>query len=550
MKRTSPHRYAKRSLRRNQKMKLSYKTLRTFTVIYAILPIIIFYIGWLTPIAALIFSLLTVSGLVFFLRSNGSGEYSYVEISVKQLAVVAAIAILWCFLAGQGGFVHQSTDHIVRNAIFRDMIKQPWPVIYNDDQLLSYYIAHWIVPAAVGKGVLSLTGSVSAALLTGRIALLIWSSLGIFISLLLISLMTTHSNKCRAILSSLLLIFFSGLDILGSFINNTCTISHLEWWAGFAQFSSVTTCLFWVYNQFIVILPLTLCIINETSTVNFAFLGLLMFPYGPFPFLGIVMICLLKAVVLLIGKYREKKLSEGIKETLSPQNLIMIAAVGLPYALYYMSSPIVSNDVLVEGGTEVINTGFRLHDTLTGYISAGSAADIALFILHYLLFIFMEVGVYLIILLIYYKKHSCKKTVFMLSSATLLLIPLFQIGTAYDFSMRVSIPALIYIAVEFIKMINAEIPPDFHLKDLRDHVNARAFINEKPLLVATVLIIYVGAFTPFCEFRREISQTISVGTEKETDPRYLDSLNDYKYKANFASPNYRYSLFYKYLQKK
>lgn len=524
-------------------MKLSYKALRAITVIYAILPIIIFYIGWLTPIAALIFSLLTISGLVFFLRSKNSGECSYAEISAKQLAAVAAIAVFWCFLAGQGGFVHQSTDHIIRNAIFRDMIKQPWPVIYDNDQLLSYYIAHWIVPAAVGKGVLTLSDSVGAGLLAGRIALLIWSSIGIFLSLLLISVITAQGNKCRAILSSLLLIFFSGADILGSLITDTCTLTHLEWWAEFAQFSSVTTCLFWVYNQFIVILPLTLCIINETSTENFAFLGLLMFPYGPFPFLGIVMICLLKAAVLLIGKYREKKLSEGIKETLSPQNLITAAAVGLPYALYYMSNPIVSNDVSSAGGAAV-NTGFRLHDKLSGYILAGSASDTAGFLLKYLLFLLLEAGAYLLILFIYYKKHNCRKTVFMLSSATLLLIPLFQMGTAYDFSMRVSVPAVIYIAVEFIRMLNAEIPAKLHIKDLR------SLVNEKPLTAAAVLIFCLGAFTPICEFNREISKTISIGAEKETDDNYLDSLNDYEYTANFASPNYRYSLFYKYLRKK
>lgn len=523
-------------------MKLSYSMLRFITVIYAIFPIIIFYIGWFTPIAALIFSLLTIAALFSFMQNRDSGEYSHADISKKQLVVIAAIAVLWCFLAGQGGFVHQSSDNIIRNAIFRDMIKQPWPVIYNDDQLLSYYIAQWIVPSAIGKGILALTGSVSAGLLAGRVALLIWSSIGIFISLLLLTVISAHNNKCRVILSSLLLIFFSGLDIIGCLVTNICTLTHLEWWAYFAQFSSFTTCLFWVYNQFIVILPITLCIINETTTANFAFLGLLMFPYGPLPFVGIVMICLLKAVVILAEKYGIKRFPEWIRETFSPQNLIMLVAVGLPYALYYMSSPIMTNDV--SKGGEKVDTSFRIHDWLSQYVATNDKANIADFFLNYLLFLFLEAGIYLIILFIYHKKCHCKKTAFILSSATLIFIPLFQLGTAFDFSMRASIPALIYIAVEFIRMMNAEMPSKLNFKELRSLVNA------KPVLVAAVLVFFMGSFTPLCEFNREIKKTITIGLEKETDPEYLDSLNDYKTKENFASPNYRESLFYKYFLKK
>ncbi len=522
-------------------MKLSYKTLRAFAVIYAVIPIIIFYFGWFTPIAGLIFSLLTASGVVIFLRDNCDGEYSYGEISQKQLIAAAAIAVLWCFFAGQGGFVHQTSDHITRNAIFRDMIKLPWPVIYNDDSLLSYYIAHWIVPAAVGKGILAVSGSVSAGLMAGRISLLIWSSLGIFISLLLISVISAHSNKCRVILSSVLLIFFSGLDNIGGLINDT-VLTHLEWWAGFAQFSSMTTCLFWVYNQFIVILPLTLCIINETSTKSFAFLGLLMLPYGPFPFVGIIMICLIKAAVMAAESIRQKKLSRFIKETLSPQNIIMLPAVGLPYALYYMSNMIISNDMSVGG--EAVNTGFRLHSYLTKHIASGDASGIAAFILNYLQFLLLEAGVYIIILFIFHKKSGSKKNVFYLSCLPLMLIPLFQIGTAFDFSMRVSIPMLIYIGVEFIRMMNSEMPTEFQIKDLR------SIINTKPLLACAVLIFCTGAATPLFEFGREIGKTITIGTEKESGPGYMASLNDNLAKQNFVSVNYRESPFYKYLLRK
>lgn len=523
-------------------MKISYKKLRLFAVIYAIIPVITFYIGWFATIAALIFIPLTLVGFVLFLRYKDKNEYTDIIISRKQLIIIAVISLLWCFLAGQGAFIHQSEDNIIRNAIFRDMIRLPWPVIYNDDQLLSYYIAHWMVPAAFGKGIMLLTGSVNAGLMAGRIALLIWSSTGIFIALLLLSVITAHAGKARAILASLIFIFFSGLDIIGTVLYNTNT-SHLEWWAKFAQFSSFSTCLFWVYNQFIVSLIITLCIIHEKSTINFAFLGILAFPYGPFPFVGIVILCVIKAVIIIIDKIKAKKLSEGLREIFTPQNILMLAAIGLPYALYYISNPIVSNEVSVGGGKH-IETGFRFHSQLSEYISAGNTTDSVLFLIKYLLFIALEVGVFLTIIFIYQKKNKCLNKEFILSSSTLLLIPLFQIGMGYDFSMRVSIPALIFIAVEFIKMLVTELPSD------TDVIIFIRSLIKKPLLVAALLVFIIGSYTVMIEFNREINDTIRYGAESETDTEYLFSLNDYDFKANFASPNYRYSLFYKYLLRK
>ena len=526
-------------------MKISYKRLRLLGVIYAVLPIIVFYAGWLALAAALIFSAAAVSGCFFFSRSSDDGEYPSVHISGGKIIAVAAIALVWCFLAGQGGFIHQSADNIIRNAIFRDMIRLPWPVVYDGDQLLSYYIAQWIIPAAIGKAVLAFTGSEGAAFLAGRIALLIWSTIGIFIALLLVSVITAKNQKAKVLLPSLMLIFFSGLDILGLLISNGENGEHIEWWAEFAQFSSFTTCLFWVYNQFIVILIITLCLIHEKTPMNFAFLGILILPYGPFPFMGIVMICIIKAMVFLTGEYRKGKLSEGIKTTLSLQNIIMLLAVGIPFGLYYMSNAIISNDIYREG--ENLNTGFRFHAELSGYISDGNTEGIAMFLARYLLFIILEAGLYFIIIMLYHQRTHRRDMTFILSSATLLFIPLFQIGTAYDFSMRVSIPALIYICVELIRVVNEDISSDEALKDPRKFMNAK---NAKPVLTTALLIFCIGAVTAFIEFNREITNTIFFGAENETSSSYIYSMNDYSSKENFVAVGYKNSLFYKYLLKK
>lgn len=511
-------------------------------LIYAVIPVLVFYVGWLTPIAALIFSAAAVLGCFFFIRSPEKCECAFADISGRKIILAALIALLWCFLAGQGGFIHQSSDNIIRNAIFRDMIRLPWPVVYDGDQLLSYYIAQWMLPAVFGKAVLTLTGSESTAFLIGRIALLIWSSIGIFIALMLISVMTAKNKRANVLLSCLMFIFFSGLDAVGLRLRGEVFANHIEWWAKFAQFSSFTTCLFWVYNQFIVTLIMTLCIINEKTPMNFAFLGILVLPYGPFPFIGIVMICMIKAAVFLIGRYGEGMLSAGIKTTFSLQNIIMLLAVGVPYGAYYMSNAIMSNDVYREG--ENLETGFRFHAELSGYISDGLRANAALFMARYLLFVFLEAGIYFMIIMVYHKKTKRRDMAFIISSATLLIIPLFQIGIEYDFAMRVSIPALICIGVEFIRLVNEDIPPKEILKAPRD------LVNTKPLLTAALLIFSMGTVTAFTEFQREIRYTLELGAEKSTDVGYMYSLNDYDQKENFVAVGYKGSSFYEYLMKK
>lgn len=54
--------------------------------------------------------------------------------------------------------------------------------------------------------------------------------------------------------------------------------------------------------------------------------------------------------------------------------------------------------------------------------------------------------------------------------ALLLFIPLFKLGGGNDFSMRVSIPPLLYIAVEFIKRFTESIPVKGEFKSLDELV--------------------------------------------------------------------------------
>ena len=526
-------------------MKISYNRIRAAAVWYAVIPIIIFFFGWLSLLWAAVFSALLSAAVFFFFKSarKRDGEKTYAALSLRTLVIIGAMALIWCFLAGQGGFFHQSHDHAIRNAIFRDLIKKPWPVVYEEDMLLSYYIAHWMPPALLGKLFYAATGSTAVGYGAGNIFLFIWSSIGVYLALLLLVILTFSKKAPRPYAAILLFIFFSGLDIIGTFVtgrdNNG---NHYERWAYFAQFSSVTTCLFWVYNQTIVIWLVTFCILNERSVKNFAFLGLLALPFGPFPFVGIVIICLVKAAVMSVRLIKKGKAVTAFRNIFSPQNILSCAAIIPTYYLYYFSNAIMSNDAVYKG--EQVDVGFRINNILAETAAGGNAKDIVLMVLFYLFFFVLEAGLYIAAIIACNKLKRVKTApAFIGVMAVLLFIPLFKLGAGNDFSMRVSIPPLLYLAVEFIRSFTESIPSKGEIKSLDE------FVRKKPWLLAASVVFFIGSMTACTEFYREIYYT-ATNAETSVDYHQTESLDELSEKNNFTAKNYSDSNFYKYISKK
>ena len=88
-----------------------------------------------------------------------------------------------------------------------------------------------------------------------RMALWGWTALGTYLAALnLLVYLRADTGKKQGI-GLLFLIFFSGMDILGTLYSSRLPdllaydAMHLEWWTNDFQFSSLTTCLFWVFNQ-------------------------------------------------------------------------------------------------------------------------------------------------------------------------------------------------------------------------------------------------------------------------------------------------------------
>jgi hypothetical protein len=264
-----------------------------------------------------------------------------------------------------------------------------------------------------------------------------------------------------------------------------------------------------------------------------------MFPFGPFPFVGAVIICVIKAICIFVGNLKQGNGLRAVKDIFTLQNIFAMLSVAPVYILYYTSNSIISNSAVVSG--EHVETSFRIHDTLKTIVEENDIKNFLIFWLIYLLFILLEVGVYFIPVMIGNRRKP-KDMTFILSCASLLLIPLFQVGVAGDFAMRVSIPALTYLCITFIRMVMERIPEKGKSKNFDE------FVRKNALLCVSVFIFLIGTTTPIIEIEREAINTAFYGVHSE-DETILESLEDNEEKNNFAAANYTESTFYKYLCK-
>ena len=410
------------------------RTMYEISVIYIALPVFLFLAGWLRLIIAIPVCVIFLVSLFFLLKNRPEPTVWHIPLKKCHILLAAFLLLaVWVFFSGQGGFSFQNSDYHSRNAIFHDLIEKSWPVVYDykaqsaqnsagimsasDTAVLTYYIAFWLPGALVGK----IFGWYAA-----NAFLYFWTLLGV----VLITYFLFRTLRNAGIWSVLVLIFFSGLDILGYILLSQGKLpgmtAHIEWWSGM-QYSSNTTLLFWVFNQTVTIWLAILLILNMKNSRSLFFLYAMLLLHGPFPFVGMLPIVLWKA-------YQGHSLIQ--KEPDSPEgkrkHVILVFVEwfwgGIRRALTFEN---------VAGGISVLLIIFLY---LKNNISSAASGTNGLFS-NYYLFIVFEAGLYLMTLCV----DHYRKPLFWISLGSLLVIPFFRIGASQDFCMRVSIPALFVV---------------------------------------------------------------------------------------------------------
>ncbi len=516
-------------------IRLNYATSRKVIYLYMLIPLWCFIALYLRSLIGGIFLIfLYVISLFKIMKkcdskrglricSDQSKDEHELRVQFKYLIVFGLVAVVWAFLGGQGNLYYQSADWDCRNAIYRDIIYRDWPVVYQEyNRALVYYIGYWLPAAAITKILGFIVPSIyltDLAFQIGNIFLWLWTAIGIFLTELLLLLYSKPKQQYKILLVPVILVFFSGMDVIGAIRSiikwqTQFWDIHIEWWCGGLQFSSLTTCLFWVFNQTIVPWLAILCVLMEEKLHNYVFIGICAFAAGPIPMLCIAVYMLLNGIYRGIISIINKDLKEFLKDVFSPVNCLAVLILPI-FVLYYKSNQAI-NDA-VAGMSSGVFSIFKLA-TITNS-----------FIWDVFLFLILEVGVYLILL---YRK--CRKDIFYyLTIITSLVAPFVKIGNQSDFVARFSIPSVMVVAAMCLKyLIN------FDWKNMRSKI-------DKYVCATLCICLLIGTITPMTEFFRGYSIILQTGIIANVSDN-LKTLNQDIPANNFTVHDYKNSLFFKY----
>ncbi|MCZ2127629.1 MAG: hypothetical protein LC099_07630 [Anaerolineales bacterium] len=435
--------------------------MKRLAYLYLILPFFIFLFGWVRLRVSLPLSLIFFFALYKLSTFNLQPSTLNLKLSTFNLKHLSSalrpssfVLLTWLLLSGIGGYAFQNWDHNWRNAVFRDLIAFQWPVYYAQPasgavKALVYYFGFWLPAALVGK----LTNAQIA-----NLALFLWTWLGLILTVRL----TSEHLKTSALKVALLLIFFSGADIVGAllFPQNYPTvlppITHLEAWANGLQYSSFTTQLFWVYNQAV---PAWLC------------------------------------VILIATLSREAKNNQ--KDRRAPMILLWtlcfffapLASIGLlPYLFLELIRQTDFKTPFKNLRWEILLPAIVIFSLSYFFFSANAAAQSRGFQslppLKFLAFFLLEGGALWLIL----APFKFRDARWILTGILLAAIPFIQLGSGRDFVMRASIAPLFYLML----------------------LTGEALFNSsapRRMRIAIFCLLIFGAFTPLYEINRSVYRT-------------------------------------------
>ena len=209
--------------------------------LYLALPTLIFC-AWFEPVVAAILAAALGYGAY---RSLKHADWRRIDLPGSTMAWLLPLAMAWVSLGGAGHLFYANFDWFTRDAILRDLSLSGWPPEYptagTSPLILRAPLGYYLPAATVGA-----IWNIQAA----DIALYIWTCLGFY--LLLSAALSMFETTAQRVACAVLLLGFGGMDLAGyALIRGTLPQlgEHIEWWAGFAQYSANSTLLFWVPNH-------------------------------------------------------------------------------------------------------------------------------------------------------------------------------------------------------------------------------------------------------------------------------------------------------------
>ena len=546
---------------------------------YLALPVILFFTGWCRWQVGIPLAAAVVCAVGLCLREHVRTGSPFLDtdpavylVGCRQwgkILLILCTVLAWTWLSGVGGYAWQNTDHPIRNEIFRLLMEEPWPVVKEPDatsgpRALIYYLGYWLPAAGIGK----LCGPKA-----GWAAQYVWAVAGILLAYALLCLY----RKKLSVWPLFVIIWFSGPDAAGMLLRSPekfkifGTLS-LDEWFGYYQFSSMTTQLFWVFNQAVPAWVLCMLVFLGEKPKNLVFVSSLAILTSTFPFAGLVPFVLYFMVTRCVRKqmdvsedrrlsvWEKRRVKPGggrfstagrcLRDSVSLQNLAgaAVAAAGLLYlagnGAVEGSLPVTPSGnglILLFGlgaavfiGIAAVAVSGRIRKPteypFKGYVLKLAAAALGIpviavricqisgqmhpprYFLYLVIFYTLEAGVFLAVL---YLSVEDKK-LFALTAVWLFVIPLILIGNSSDFCMRASIPGLFLLMLWCIGALE-KFPAGQHKKEDR--------CRKISVCLLTVLLVF-GALTPLHEMARTVvNMQNGVGNQTASEESVLKGNN-------------------------
>lgn len=328
-------------------------------------------------------------------------------------------ALLWAFgSSGTHHLLYAAVDWQIRDAVLHDLATGAWPVLYAIGDLawlLRAPLAYYMPAAAIGR-----LGGLAMA----QAALFLWTALGLFLLLALLSAIARDALPGRrhaALVLALVFMLFGGLDLLPNlWLDGTAGPGIAaywgrggEWWAREFQFSGHVTLLLWVPNHALPAWLPALLLLRHARRPDFAAAVALPLSaaaiWAPLSALGAGV---LVAAALLLGGWRLVRAA-----LVSPVTWLSLLLV-VPAALFLTS------------GSGAIPHGFLFTEHGIGFAP------------HVLFFLLVEIGVLAMVVLLLARSRLLPVALILLA-----LLPLYIFGPGNEMTMRGGIAALALLAV-------------------------------------------------------------------------------------------------------
>lgn len=151
---------------------MSTKNLRHASVIYLLLPNLIFFYSW-TRLSVAIIGIIILT----YLSSDDYKDLSFkssTDFSTKDLLIVGITGLVLTLISGTAGFCYQTPDYWCHHAKYNELFNSKWPIrIPLDGPIISYYYGYYVVPALFFK----IIGSINETFIV------IWTTTGIAIGI-------------------------------------------------------------------------------------------------------------------------------------------------------------------------------------------------------------------------------------------------------------------------------------------------------------------------------------------------------------------------------